>query len=88
MLLFSNGLVFDGSGSQPFRASVPIDGASIPPIGPDLKVPDFATPKNAKRQLITHPLCSFITDGFDVTGKPHPRGCTEHIPSCSALLCR
>ena len=25
------------------------------------------------RQLITHPLCSVITDGFYVTGKPHPR---------------
>jgi N-acyl-D-amino-acid deacylase len=25
------------------------------------------------RQLITHPLCSVITDGFYVKGKPHPR---------------
>jgi dihydroorotase/N-acyl-D-amino-acid deacylase len=25
------------------------------------------------RQLITHPLCSVITDGFYVAGKPHPR---------------
>jgi dihydroorotase/N-acyl-D-amino-acid deacylase len=25
------------------------------------------------RQLITHPLCSVITDGFYVIGKPHPR---------------
>jgi dihydroorotase/N-acyl-D-amino-acid deacylase len=25
------------------------------------------------RQLITHPLCSVITDGFYVSGKPHPR---------------
>jgi dihydroorotase/N-acyl-D-amino-acid deacylase len=25
------------------------------------------------RQLITHPLCSVITDGFYVKGRPHPR---------------
>jgi dihydroorotase/N-acyl-D-amino-acid deacylase len=25
------------------------------------------------RQLLTHPLCSVITDGFYVKGKPHPR---------------
>src|SRR4051812_38235666 len=43
MLLLRNGLVFDGSGSEPFRASVLIDGASIVAIGPDLKVPDSPT---------------------------------------------
>jgi N-acyl-D-amino-acid deacylase len=40
MLLLSNGLVFDGSGSEPFRASILIDGASIASIAPDLKPPD------------------------------------------------
>lgn len=40
MLLLSNGLVFDGSESEPLRASVLIDGASIAAIGPDLKVSD------------------------------------------------
>ena len=43
MLLLSNGLVLDGSGSEPFRASVLIDGASIAAIGPDLKPPDCPT---------------------------------------------
>lgn len=36
MLLLSNGLIFDGSGSDPFRASVLIDGDSIATISPDL----------------------------------------------------
>jgi dihydroorotase/N-acyl-D-amino-acid deacylase len=25
------------------------------------------------RELLSHPLCSVISDGFYVTGKPHPR---------------
>jgi hypothetical protein len=86
MLLFSNGLVFNGSGSQPFRAFALIDGASIPPIRPDLKVPDFATPKNAKRQLITHPLCSYITDGFDVP-ENLTRAAVRNISRAARLSC-
>jgi N-acyl-D-amino-acid deacylase len=38
-----------------------------------INVISFNQSEDNLRQLITHPLCSVITDGFYVSGKPHPR---------------
>ena len=38
-----------------------------------VNVVSFNQSEDNLRELITHPLCSVITDGFYVKGKPHPR---------------
>ena len=38
-----------------------------------VNVISFNQSEDNLRQLITHPLCSVISDGFYVKGKPHPR---------------
>ena len=38
-----------------------------------INVISFNQSEDNLRELITHPLCSVITDGFYVKGKPHPR---------------
>lgn len=39
------------------------------------------------RELLTHPLCSVISDGFYVKGRPHPR-LFGTFPSLLGLICR
>jgi dihydroorotase/N-acyl-D-amino-acid deacylase len=39
----------------------------------DVNIISFNQSESNLRQVITHPLCSVITDGFYVKGKPHPR---------------
>ncbi len=39
----------------------------------DVNVISFNQSEPNLRQLLTHPLCSVISDGFYVNGKPHPR---------------
>ncbi len=39
----------------------------------NVNIISFNQSENNLRQLIAHPLCSVITDGFYVKGKPHPR---------------
>ncbi|HYM09116.1 MAG TPA: D-aminoacylase [Bryobacterales bacterium] len=39
------------------------------------------------RKLLTHPLCSVISDGFYVKGKPHPRLCGT-FPFLLGEICR
>ena len=41
--------------------------------GGSINIISFNQSETNLRQLITHPLCSVITDGFYVKGKPHPR---------------
>ncbi len=38
-----------------------------------INVISFNQSESNLRQLLTHPLCSVISDGFYVNGKPHPR---------------
>jgi dihydroorotase/N-acyl-D-amino-acid deacylase len=38
-----------------------------------VNVISFNQSESNLRQLLTHPLCSVISDGFYVSGKPHPR---------------
>jgi N-acyl-D-amino-acid deacylase len=38
-----------------------------------VNVISFNQSEDNLRQLVTHPLCSIISDGFYVNGKPHPR---------------
>lgn len=38
-----------------------------------INVISFNQSEQNLRQLLTHPLCSVISDGFYVSGKPHPR---------------
>ena len=38
-----------------------------------VNVISFNQSEDNLRQLLTHPLCSVISDGFYVKGKPHPR---------------
>lgn len=39
----------------------------------EVNVISFNQSEENLRQLLTHPLCSIISDGFYVKGKPHPR---------------
>ena len=57
------------------RGRAPVDTALDLLIEEDaaINVISFNQSESNLRQLLTHPLCSVISDGFYVKGKPHPR---------------
>jgi dihydroorotase/N-acyl-D-amino-acid deacylase len=57
------------------RGSTPVDTALDLLIEEHaaVNVISFNQSESNLRQLLTHPLCSVISDGFYVSGKPHPR---------------
>jgi len=57
------------------RGCDPVDAALDLLLDEDaaVNVISFNQSESNLRELLTHPLCSVISDGFYVNGKPHPR---------------
>jgi dihydroorotase/N-acyl-D-amino-acid deacylase len=57
------------------RSCAPVDAALDLLLEEEaaVNVISFNQSEENLRQLLTHPLCSVISDGFYVSGKPHPR---------------
>jgi dihydroorotase/N-acyl-D-amino-acid deacylase len=57
------------------RGAEPVDAALdlLVEENAAVNVISFNQSESNLRQLLTHPLCSVISDGFYVNGKPHPR---------------